>query len=433
VISIARLAANADTAIYYLEAIANDRDDYYVASGEVPGRWLGSGSVLLGLDGEVTPEDLRAILDGLDPRTGEPLVGYRKNAGFDLTLSAPKSVSLLWGLGDRTTAEQVVAAHDRAVFAALAYLEGSACTVRRGKGGTTHHPAGGLVVAAFRHRTSREADPQLHTHLVTANMALGPDGRWTALHSADIFHHARTAGFIYQSVLRHEIAERLSIAFEPTGKPGIGEVVGIPRSVRRTFSRRRVEIEAAMAKHGVRTSHGAQIATLDTRPAKPAPVSEDELRAAWREHAAVIEFDLNQVPRQRRHPLPPDDQAIGRHLTKRDSTFDRLQLLQAVAETATQGLPYQQIIARADAFLAGSECADPLVVVHLLCESVAPRWGEGGPRRWPSVGGTRRIRSFASSPRATGSSPAGSSSTRCVGICRSPSRPGTGGSPSTAA
>lgn len=362
-ISIARLAANADTAIYYLEAIANDRDDYYVASGEVPGRWLGSGSALLGLDGEVTPEDLRAILDGLDPRNGEALVGYRKNSGFDLTLSAPKSVSLLWGLGDRATAEQVVAAHDEAVLAALAYLEEAACTVRRGKAGSGHHRAGGLVVAAFRHRTSREADPQLHTHLVTANMALGPDGRWTALHSADIWHHSRTAGFIYQSVLRHGVAERLNAAFEPE-KPGIGEVVGIPKAVRRKFSRRRIQIEAAMAEHGVRTSHGAQIATLDTRPAKPAPVSEDELRAAWRDHADAIGFDLSQVPRQRRHPLPPDDRAIGRHLTKRDATFDRLRVVQAVAETATQGLPFEQIVARADAFLAGPE----------VIEVTASRW-----------------------------------------------------------
>jgi conjugative relaxase-like TrwC/TraI family protein len=355
VISIARLATNADTASYYLKAIANDRDDYYVASGEVPGRWLGSGSELLGLDGEVTPEELRAVLAGLDPRTGETLLGYRKNAGFDLTLSAPKSVSLLWGLSDGATAEQVVAAHDQAVLAALAYLEDAACTVRRGKRGSVHHRAGGLVVAAFRHRTSREADPQLHTHLVTANMACGPDGRWTALHSADIWHHSRTAGFIYQSVLRHEVAERLNVAFEPAEKPGIGEVVGIPKPVRRRFSRRRIEIEVAMAEHGVRTSHGAQIATLDTRPAKPAPLSEDELRAGWRDHADAIGFDLNQVPRQRRHPLPTDDQAIGRHLTRRDATFDRLQILQAVAEAATQGLPYEQIVARADAFLAGPE------------------------------------------------------------------------------
>ncbi|HMQ25246.1 MAG TPA: relaxase domain-containing protein [Acidimicrobiales bacterium] len=80
-ISIARLAAKPDTAIFYLEAIANDRDDHYFASGEVSGHRLGSGSALLSLDGEVMPEDLRAILDGLAPRTGEALVGYRKNRG----------------------------------------------------------------------------------------------------------------------------------------------------------------------------------------------------------------------------------------------------------------------------------------------------------------------------------------------------------------
>ncbi len=124
VISIARLAASADTAHYYLEAIANDRDDYYVASDEGPGRWLESGSALLGLDGEVTPEDIRAVLGGLDPRSGEAVIGYGKrlpeNAGFGLCFSAPKSVSLLWGLGDRATADHVVVAHDDAVLAAAA-------------------------------------------------------------------------------------------------------------------------------------------------------------------------------------------------------------------------------------------------------------------------------------------------------------------------
>jgi len=358
VLSIARLAASADTAHYYLEAIANDRDDYYVASGEAPGRWLGSGSTLLGLNGHVTPDDLRAILEGIDPRSGEAVIGYRKNAGFDLCLSAPKSVSLLWGLGDRATSEHVVAAHDQAVLAALAYLEDAACTVRRGKGGGTHLRAGGLVSAAFRHRTSREADPQLHTHLVTANMALGPDGRWTALHSADLWHHARTAGFIYQSVLRHEVAERLSVAFEPSGKPGIGEVVGIPKRVRKKFSRRRVAIEAAMLEHGVRTAHGAQIATLDTRPEKPEQVSEDVLRSAWHEHAEAIGFDLGEVPRQWRESIAPDDVAIGRHLTERDATFDRLRVFQAVAETATQGLPYERIRSRADEFLSGADAIE---------------------------------------------------------------------------
>jgi hypothetical protein len=109
VFTIAKLAASANTAICYLEVIANERDDYYVASGEVPGRWVGSSSPLLGLEGAVTPEDLRSILEGLDPRTGQSIIGRRRNAGFDLSLSAPKSVSLLWGLSDSETASHVVA------------------------------------------------------------------------------------------------------------------------------------------------------------------------------------------------------------------------------------------------------------------------------------------------------------------------------------
>ncbi len=111
---------------------------------------------------------------------------------------------------------------------------------------------------------------------ITANMALGPDGRWTALHSADIFHHGRTAGFIYQSVLRHEVAEAVERRLRADGHARHRRGRRHPaKPIRNRFSRRRVAIEAAMAEHGVRTSHGAQIATLDTRPAKPPPVSEE--------------------------------------------------------------------------------------------------------------------------------------------------------------
>lgn len=113
-----------------------------------------------------------------------------------------------------------------------------------------------------------------------------------------------------------------------------------------------------MIEHGVRTAHGAQIPTLDTRPAKPEPVSEDVLRSAGREHVDAIGFDLGTVPRQRREPIPPGDVAIGRHLTKRDATFDRLRVLQAVAETATQGLSYERVRSRADESLAGADAIE---------------------------------------------------------------------------
>ncbi|MCZ7527084.1 MAG: relaxase domain-containing protein [Acidimicrobiia bacterium] len=167
VLSIAKFSAAPDPAAYYLEVIANERDDYYLASGEAPGRWIGVGAGRLGLTGEVDADALRSVIEGVDPSTGEPLTRWRKIKGFDLTLSAPKSVSLLWGLGDEDLAAEVVAAHDVAVAAAVRYLEDEACVVRRGKAGSARHRGGGLVSAAFRHRTSRETDPNLHTHLVS--------------------------------------------------------------------------------------------------------------------------------------------------------------------------------------------------------------------------------------------------------------------------
>ena len=246
-----------------------------------------------------------------------------------------------------------MAAHDEAVNAAMAYLEEVACVARRGRGGRIRVRGDGLIAAAFRHRTSRAGDPNLHTHVVVANMTLGPDGEWSALFGRALYRQARTAGFIYQAVLRHGLTERLGVGFGAVQR-GVGEVDGVTPAVRRAFSRRRVEIEKAMANHGTHSARGAQVATLDTRPAKPAGITESALRHGWREHAEAIGFDIDSVPRRRRGPseVVPDAE-LGRLLTDRDATFDRRQVLRAVAEAAVQGLSYSDIIARADGFLAG--------------------------------------------------------------------------------
>ena len=88
---------------YYLEAVAQGVEDYYVG-GEAPGRWIASSNTMLGLTGEVAPEDLRAVLSGHDPSSGTRLGQPHRVPGFDLTFRAPKSVSVLFGLGDPDTA-----------------------------------------------------------------------------------------------------------------------------------------------------------------------------------------------------------------------------------------------------------------------------------------------------------------------------------------
>ena len=129
-------------------------------------------------------------------------------------------------------------------------------------------PAYGLVAAAFRHRTSRAGDPQLHTHVLVANLGRGPDGRWSALDGRRLYAHARAASFVYQAVLRAELtrdARAGVVAGAATGSPRWS---ASRKPVLRAFSRRRAEIEAALAERGTSGPRAAEAAALATRQAK---------------------------------------------------------------------------------------------------------------------------------------------------------------------
>ena len=300
-LSIGKLAAG--QASYYLdqaegrvdavESIGEGLEEYYAGGAEARGTWVGVAAATLGLSGEVDGTALRRVLAGLDPQDASPLRGASsavRVAGFDLTFSAPKSVSVIFGIGDRELRAAVRRAHDRAVLEAVGYLERSAAAVRRGHGGARVERADGLVAAAFRHRTSRAGDPQLHTHVLVANLGRGPDGRWSALDGRRLYAHARAASFVYQAVLRSELTRSLGLEWLRVHK-GIAELAGVPKPVLRAFSRRRAEIEAALAEHGTSSPRAAEAAALATRRAKRDGVDAAELVAGWRSRAAELGFD----------------------------------------------------------------------------------------------------------------------------------------------
>jgi conjugative relaxase-like TrwC/TraI family protein len=243
VLSIGKLVAGAED--YYLSMVAECQEEYYTGAGESPGTWLGAGTDDLGLAGEVRPEALAAILAGISPGTGADLGLMRRSGtrvgGFDLSFSAPKSVSL-HALGSPAHSAAVRTAHDQAVTEGLAYLERHALFARRGTDGLRRIRTGGLVAAAFVHRTSRNGDPQLHTHVLAANAVLGEDGRWSAPDARGLYAHARTAGFVYQASLRAGPVESLGIAFGPLRR-GAAEIEGVDPTVLCRFSTRRAEIE----------------------------------------------------------------------------------------------------------------------------------------------------------------------------------------------
>ena len=178
-------------------------------------------------------------------------------------------------------AKEVAASHRVAVEAGLAYLEAHATVSRRRINGGDRTGAGeGLVVAAFGHRTSRAGDPQLHTHALVANVVEHIDGGSGAIHSPVIYRHARTAGFIYQAVLRGELTDRLGVRWDPVHN-GYAEIEGMDRRLLEVFSKRRAEIEAALAERGEDSARAAQVAAHRTRAAKEYGVDAQTLHERW--------------------------------------------------------------------------------------------------------------------------------------------------------
>lgn len=356
-LSIGKLGAGQER--YYTERVAEGAEDYYSGRGEAEGYWLGSAAVDLGLDGKVDPEGLTAMLTGRHPATGEPLglrhvSGRGPVPGFDLTFSAPKSVSLTWALGGEGAGFEVAAAHRASVAAALDYMERQACWTRHGHGGREFVKGNGFLAAAYLHRSSRAGDPQLHTHVLVANATRGPDGRWTRLYHPAIYDHAKTAGYIYEANLRWELTRRLGVRWQEVAN-GIAEIEGFDPDHLRAFSTRRAEILAATAPDA--SARARQVAALDTRRAKDRDITAESLRERWRAKAEEIGFDRETIRGtfDRDREVAPTRIAasdLADALTARASHFDRRDAIQAVADQLRAGAPAAEVEEIADAFLA---------------------------------------------------------------------------------
>ncbi|KCZ97595.1 putative ATP-dependent exoDNAse (exonuclease V) subunit alpha [Hyphomonas polymorpha PS728] len=286
-------------AVAYYKHMA--QDEYYTGDREADGEWSGRGAERLALEGAVTKAEFEAALNGRDPRTGERLnqIGRTHAPGWDMTFSAPKSVSVMWALSPPAERARIEQAHRKAVTAATRHLEDNHAVTRRGRGGAIREPVAGLVIARFHHHTSRDLDPQLHTHAFIFNSAPRRDGSWGSIVSRDLYKAQKEVGAVYR--------EHLGRALERDGHAvrwqGTGFRLGaIPYSVERAFSKRRLAIEQAAETHGYRTPKGMELAALRTRQAKR-PRERAALFEAWKHEARTLGFDLKQA-RERAEATP---------------------------------------------------------------------------------------------------------------------------------
>jgi conjugative relaxase-like TrwC/TraI family protein len=394
---------------YYEQQVAQGQDDYYTGRGEAPGEWVGAGAKVLGLTGRVGAGQFGALIAGHDPR--DPATRLRssahdpKVAAYDLTFSAPKTLSILFAIAPEDVSGELVGCHEEAVRAALGYLEDTAVMVRRGHAGEHVQPGEGLVAAAYRHRMSRALDPQLHTHVVAANLARGPDGRFTALHGVELYRAAKTAGYLYQAHLRALVTERLGLEWGEV-RNGAAELADFERPVVEHFSQRRHEMlrEAEEGGIGLGSKSAAEHAALATRERKQYGLETHTWREEIRARAGEQGLDQGRVVALLRvggerllcslaKHGGVDEQALGARLTgaagltERSNTFDARAVAQEFAAAAGAGALVSEVRGQAARFAErpdviatrGGEMttAELVAVERRLIAAAVGRGGEG--------------------------------------------------------
>ena len=208
--------------------------------------------------------------------------------GFDLTFSAPKSVSLIRALTDDVAEKVLASAHTRAVHAAMEYLHRHAGYTRMHNpitGNKDLQRLPGLVAIAYQHETSRCGDPHLHTHVIVPNRQPRADGRLVSVDSKSLYHEAKAAGIIYQATLRHLLHAERGFEFHHVDPhTGMAEIAGVDPDCIKAWSRRSTRLRE-WARNNLRVVDGAptaaQLAAAQraTRPNKPESLSWADLKA----------------------------------------------------------------------------------------------------------------------------------------------------------
>lgn len=300
---------------------------YYTEAGTPPGRWLGKGIAEFGngtlKPGDtVTEEQLKRLIGvGLDPVTGEPLgltfpeaagASHRKVvAGFDLTFSPPKSVSVLWGLADRQTKALILAAHHAALAEVVEFSEREIAATRIGHGGTAQVDIAGIAAVAYDHWDSRAHDPQLHTHLVISNKVRTLiDGQWRTLDSRAMYKAQVALSEHYNAVLMDRLTGTFGIGWDQRDRgerrTKAWEITGVPENLISEFSSRSRDVDVRTdeliaqyeARHGRRPSPETinklrSQATLETRPEKQIRSLAD-LTTEWHHRAGPYVGDTTE-------------------------------------------------------------------------------------------------------------------------------------------
>ena len=247
---------------------------------------------------EVTSEDLEAVRQGLDPRTGE-FLRQRHSADriasngaeqskarslYDMTLSAPKSISVMAIVG---CDERLVAAHETAVRQTLEEAEKYSATRVRLAGLNENRTTGNWIVASYTHDTSRQLDPQLHTHAVAANLTYdGTEGRWKALQASGLYESRSYLTEVYRNALAREVRTlgyEIENRHDVRGRDKGFEIEGFSQDLLDKYSQRSAQRDAAIqeftnSRGRAPTDNEVAVLVRETRADKLQEISTERVR-----------------------------------------------------------------------------------------------------------------------------------------------------------
>ncbi len=279
----------------YYVSLAREQGDYYTEGTEPQGRWRGHGAEALGLPPLVHSETFLNVFEGFSPDRERSLTqnagAESRQPGWDLTFSAPKSVSVLWSQADPETRDAIEWAHELAIEKALGFLEDELTLTRRGKGGKEQE-AVDPVIATFDHGTSRAQDPQLHTHCLVLNLGVREDGTTGSVLSHPFYEQKMLLGAIYRAELALQLENQVSLHSEREGRTF--EVLGVPEGLCDEFSKRREAIEQALEEKGTFSAEASAWAALGTRASKE-PLSRTDLFPVWRDTGREYGFTESEI------------------------------------------------------------------------------------------------------------------------------------------
>ena len=319
--------------------------DYYAEGERVVGKWMGRGAQMLGLKRAVQDQDFETLRQGLDPRTGE-FIRQRQGSDrvgkdgatqsqarhlYDFTFSAPKSVSVMAILGGDTRLRE---AHAEAVAVALAELEDHACARVRQGGANSDRRTSNLAVAVYDHDTSRELDPQLHTHAVAANLTYdGVEGKWKALQASGIYERRAYLTEVYRNALAAQVLRLgyyIDSRRDDRGRDNGFEIRGVSDELLTRFSQRSRQrddaIRAFVEKTGRQpTDNEVAVLVRETRADKLIEISTEELRRLQRNRLSHEEGQALTTLRRAgavREFIPASAEPSLRHA--QDHVFERV-------------------------------------------------------------------------------------------------------------